>query len=771
MKKNDEYIVPKKEQPIIEHICQGREDIRGRDRIFFGTLYGSELKYLSDLANDIWSVRPSAVIFYANPSALNEDTAHEFFDSLKEMNLVVIPYTRLHIEHIKGSGDFFPDFCSDNHIPCIPILLEPGLSDEFYEVGGEIQYIDKFAAKDPTTGSYSDKLKDYFNSILCPEEDRDSIDDAFDSRIFLSYRKKDRKQAQKIMSLIHSDEKNLPMSIWYDEYLVPGENFNEGISDALKNSDIFTLVITPNLVNEDNYVQRIEYPMAQQENKPIIPIVAEKTDNEELLKKYTGLPDAVSADDSEALSQKLHSVSVKSAEKERPEGNRKNCLLGMAYKNGLGVEKNPEIALRLLEKAAKNSSIEATRIIADMYQYGDGVAMDYEKAIHYFSDLVQMLKERFDAYVFPENDSEIFSKDVLEVTDALRILMEEIRTIRTIIGLYSKLNNTKKGFQWCDTLVKETERSVSFIHNRLLPALKTDVQGKNNRSAKDTDLYMQTLSKVVIPLINRTSYLNLISTADLYIKDSSTSKKAVELLKKSYSLTQGYMNSLNELCRMADLLFGSMYDNPFEKAKVEAVLSSGVSLTGISRVLQDQGNKEEALEMLGEAEKLEENLAGINLPPDVLMAFASISDGKGDLYDEGKNATEKMESYVYAADLMKTVVAEDPSYDNREYLFFITRKISRADVDFKTQDGKSTVQIDYSTLGAKIGEELIKESPKPHIIRDTGTLFFSLACFLAEYELDRDVREPLRKALKYFEMAGEDTECIRKYCEYYHIKI
>ena len=47
-------------------------------------------------------------------------------------------------------------------------------------------------------------------------------------------------------------------AIWYDEFLIPGENFNEAIEVALKKSGLFALAVTPNLVNEENYVMSTE---------------------------------------------------------------------------------------------------------------------------------------------------------------------------------------------------------------------------------------------------------------------------------------------------------------------------------------------------------------------------------------------------------------------------------------------------------------------------------------------------------------------------------
>ena len=59
------------------------------------------------------------------------------------------------------------------------------------------------------------------------------------------------------MRLIHQNDFCRDIAIWYDEYLEPGENFNNAILKAIEKSKLFTMVVTPNLINEDNYVKNM----------------------------------------------------------------------------------------------------------------------------------------------------------------------------------------------------------------------------------------------------------------------------------------------------------------------------------------------------------------------------------------------------------------------------------------------------------------------------------------------------------------------------------
>ena len=83
------------------------------------------------------------------------------------------------------------------------------------------------------------------------------------------------------MKLIHKNPQCRDIAIWYDEFLTPGESFNQEIEKALEKSELFTLLVTPNLINEENYIHSVEYPMAQSAKKQILPVEMEHLDMEE----------------------------------------------------------------------------------------------------------------------------------------------------------------------------------------------------------------------------------------------------------------------------------------------------------------------------------------------------------------------------------------------------------------------------------------------------------------------------------------------------------
>jgi hypothetical protein len=173
---------------------------------------------------------------------------------------------------------------------------------------------------------------------LVGDELAEKIRAAFDACVFLSYRKKDRKYAQELMRLIHKNDFCRDIAIWYDEFLTPGEDFNNSIEEALGKSELFVLAVTPNLVNEINYVMTEEYPKAKELGKVILPAELVATDKKELSKKYENIPTPVDAHNDNALTEALLEAVKKIAIKENDDSPEHNFFIGLAYLSGVDVE-------------------------------------------------------------------------------------------------------------------------------------------------------------------------------------------------------------------------------------------------------------------------------------------------------------------------------------------------------------------------------------------------------------------------------------------------
>ena len=264
---------------------RGGSSPQGKQKVYFCCHPADFSAFFEPITEEILA-KQNCAVWYDDTDAPRDEV---FLDNLKEMQLFVMPVTSrlLYSQNPALSVEFA--FAVAHHIPVLPLMQESGLEDAFNEKCGDLQFLDKHNT-DTTAVPYEEKLEKYLSSVLVGDELAEKVRAAFDAYVFLSYRKKDRKYAQELMRLIHRNAFCRDIAIWYDEFLTPGENFNDAIRAALEKSGLFVLAVTPNLVNEQNYIMTTEYPMAVEQGKPILPAEMVPTDAAELADKYAGLP-------------------------------------------------------------------------------------------------------------------------------------------------------------------------------------------------------------------------------------------------------------------------------------------------------------------------------------------------------------------------------------------------------------------------------------------------------------------------------------------------
>ncbi|MDE6731570.1 MAG: tetratricopeptide repeat protein [Oscillospiraceae bacterium] len=297
------------------------------------------------------------------------------------------------------------EFAVDKHT-FVPIMAEKGLEGAFnnFREGEKYKNIQLLDIKslDPTQISYLDKMEKLLPGLLLSDELLENIKKEFKSYIFLSYRKKDREHAQKLMRLIHSNKKYHNIAIWYDEFLVPGEAYTEAIKESLDNCSVFMLAVTPNIleIREENgklvpnFVMEKEYPRAAELKKVIFPAELVPTDKEELKEKFSGLAECASIDDEEAfwakLAPVLDGIDVSDSTPEH------DYLIGLAYLHGINVEKNEKIALELITSSAERGYIPAMEKIQIIYYCGSDVDINLYESIKWSRRLVKLYEEKLD---------------------------------------------------------------------------------------------------------------------------------------------------------------------------------------------------------------------------------------------------------------------------------------------------------------------------------------------------------------------------------------
>ena len=373
---------------------RGGSSPSGKRKVYF-TCHPKDFDlYFDKVCDDIFKTQDCAIYYTADMTA---PLPEQYLESdLGQMSLFVMPVTfRLLTENSRAMDFDFAFATSEKHlIPVLPIVMEANTDeniktffDEKYKTRfGERQYLSPYM-RDITAISYEEKLKKYLSSILLDDDTVERVRKAFDAYIFLSYRKKDRNHANELMGLIHKNPLYRDVAIWYDEFLTPGESFEENIKKALDKSELFALLVTPNLINEENYVQTTEYPYAHNKAKKVVlPAEMVKTDRDELKKQYPGIPDCVNAHTDEldsGIIDGLRSISLR-ANEDDPE----HCyLIGLAYLDGIDVEVNKEYALELITAAAELDYPEAMKKLFFMFQEGDKIQVNYNKALHWAQKL------------------------------------------------------------------------------------------------------------------------------------------------------------------------------------------------------------------------------------------------------------------------------------------------------------------------------------------------------------------------------------------------
>lgn len=389
------------------------------------------------------------VIWYNTKTIDNED---EHFTDLSQMKLFIMPITKNLLFTKTYIIDKEYNYFTSSNIPILPILMEEGLNNFFSEKYGDIQYLD-ISNKDSSAIDFKDKLFKFMDKILIDNDLIYKIKDQFYSYIFLSYRKKDRKHANDLMRLIHSNEAFKGVAIWYDEFLIPGEDFNDQILEKLYKSDLFTLLVTPNLVNENNYIMNIEYPEAKKAGKIIIPAEVVFTDKLLLNHKYPGIPDVIDGKNIKIITENITNKIFNSKTINVEYNPEHQYLLGLAYLNGIDVEVNHDLALKLITTSANLNHVDALHKIIAMYQNGIGVKMDKFEEIKWRIKLINFLQEKYNINQSENNFISFFDEklllaktyvDISDPFNAKEVLINLLNEVHDLENQYLSINFKRK---------------------------------------------------------------------------------------------------------------------------------------------------------------------------------------------------------------------------------------------------------------------------------------------------------------------------------------
>ena len=329
-----------------------------KQKIFFACHPEDFHTYFADICRHVFRTHDCAICYDATFTHEHSEKEVAVEMDLSIVNCFIIPVTKKLLDTDAVDADIA--FANQNHIHILPIAMEP-ISDEKFSAKfqSHTHYITAFQ-KSPTEKPFEEKLKTALERHLAGDETIKRIQKAFSARIFLSYRKIDREFANQLIHKIQENPDFEGVGIWFDEFLDPGENFNESIAAEMNACNLFSILVTPHLFEKtinskgelvNNYVLQFELPNAhanrEKNGTKILAVEAIAPDPATAqplgADVYTCMSDA-------DFDDRLHFALPLSDNKEL--SLEKQYLIGLAFANGIEKEKDFVRGLNMIRFAA-----------------------------------------------------------------------------------------------------------------------------------------------------------------------------------------------------------------------------------------------------------------------------------------------------------------------------------------------------------------------------------------------------------------------------------
>lgn len=371
--------------PIFSCKTRGNADPTDKPRVYF-TAHPSDFPlYFEKLCADILEAHDCAIYYTEDMTA--EFSEEEIKTDLGRMNLFAVPVTYRLLTDPCRAMRVDVAYAKAENIPILPLVVEE-VPEELYsrpENFEDAQYLSPYS-KDATALQYGEKLRKRLDAVFTDDDTVQRVREAFDSYIFLSYRKRDRHFANELMRLLHTHPDCWDVAIWYDEFLVPGESFRRNIDRAMEESKFVTLLVTPTLLErhengEPNFVMREEYPAARKMGKTVFPVEMQATDPDLLAKEFPDIPDRTDPTDREGFEKAISRVLTGVRDPENDNDPEHKYLIGMAYLYGIDMETDRARGISLIREAAEAGEPEAMTKLFQIYDSGIGVHYDYDEAL------------------------------------------------------------------------------------------------------------------------------------------------------------------------------------------------------------------------------------------------------------------------------------------------------------------------------------------------------------------------------------------------------
>lgn len=387
-------------------------------------------------------------------------------DHIRRMNLVVLVVDRELVSpepvsrSLRGCCDAILREARENGIPILPVAVSREVLEPFNRIFGTLHCLNIEHTLDHADEirceNERELLKRGLDEILLPDERLKKIREAFEAYIFLSYRKKDREYVDRLMRLLHSRSEFRDVAIWFDDYLQPGEDFNRAILNAMDKSILFSLLVTPNLLERNNYVMTTEYTHAEAGNKTVLPVEFVPTDRTQLNLYYKNLPESVSAADTGGLERALARIARELKFKGNDNSPEHLFYIGLAYLAAVDVESDHARAQTLILAAAKAGHLDGVKQLALMYKNGAGVRKSLKDAVYWQTLYLRSLYGTAAALFAPDRPKISLKEEYSE---------EEYRFIRTSAELV-------RGIALLLDLYRDLKLDIERIYSEVLPVCR-----------------------------------------------------------------------------------------------------------------------------------------------------------------------------------------------------------------------------------------------------------------------------------------------------------